>query len=164
MNPDVIKNLVHFLLRFNCTIYHIPVIKISIRAKFQSQRTARIQFFFFRHKHHTKKDQGKADFRHSYLTSSKRLLMAAQWSSVTFSLSGCLTSYPASTSSLQRSRIPNLTGRTNRWNKLILKVTKKKSSFNRRKPQENECNKCIKMLNKAFFLRFSQKKQGMPAY
>ena len=34
--------------------------------------------------------------------------MAAQCSRDTFSLSGCLTSYPASTSSLQRSRIPNL--------------------------------------------------------
>lgn len=36
--------------------------------------------------------------------------MAAQCRRVTFSLSGCLTSYPASTSSLQRSRIPNLVG------------------------------------------------------
>lgn len=45
----------------------------------------------------------------THLTSSSRLLMAAQCSSVTFSLSGCRTSWPASTSSLQRSRTPNLT-------------------------------------------------------
>lgn len=44
----------------------------------------------------------------SHLISSKRLLMAAQCNSVTLSLSGSLTSYPDSTSSLTRSRIPNL--------------------------------------------------------
>lgn len=34
--------------------------------------------------------------------------MAAQWRSVTFSLSGCRTSKPASTNSLQRSKMPYL--------------------------------------------------------
>lgn len=44
----------------------------------------------------------------SYLMRSDLLLMAAQCSRVTFSLSGCLTSWPASTSSLHRSNAPNL--------------------------------------------------------
>lgn len=44
----------------------------------------------------------------THLTKSILLLMAAQWRSVTFSLSGCRTSKPASTNSLQRSKMPYL--------------------------------------------------------
>lgn len=48
----------------------------------------------------------KHDWTH--LTKSILLFMAAQWRSVTFSLSGCRTSKPASTNSLQRSKMPYL--------------------------------------------------------
>lgn len=44
----------------------------------------------------------------THLTKSILLLMAAQWRRVTFSLSGCRTSKPASTNSLQRSKMPYL--------------------------------------------------------
>lgn len=49
----------------------------------------------------------------THLTKSILLLMAAQWRSVTFSLSGCRTSKPASTNSLQRSKMPYLRKRGN---------------------------------------------------
>lgn len=74
----------------------------------------------------------------AYLTSSCLLFIAAQWRRVTFSLSGCRTSYPASTSSLHRSNIPYLKREkqvfTYFWNILQFKECHVHKNVNHNKP------------------------------
>lgn len=59
----------------------------------------------------------------THLTKSILLLIAAQWRSVTFSLSGCRTSKPASTNSLQRSKMPYLRIRGVKLNTWLILLT-----------------------------------------